>query len=389
MAGNADTTTDSGKTDEHDKENATCTSTPAELISLVARMLPLADVHNNVLRALIDCAKDDRADFVMGYLAGNTGVLEEIVILSSSLDPTNNDAGLAWLDMWMAINEELVDEYSEVVEPTPLYVKEGAANASDGRDVIRRFIPKAVFCNPAVPVEMGDEDLLDDTLALGTLDVNASYVFQGDISATLVSGAMLCGERDCLKFLLNRDDIDLGVPARPGGCPVVFDALVFFMREKKESPRGLQYDADFLSSLVGHPSVDVDSLVNSAGITLLQQVVTGYVDETTVPMKRCAQAMHILMSNGADGRSGVPFTPLQIALLKAKSGDPHIAVRSKVAWAVLSGHLFLDYRSPLWGFVLNWSILLQCLHLGLLVWPFLLGVGAFLRFLRLPLRFFA
>ena len=97
MAGNIDTT-DSGKTDEHDKD--TRTSFPAELISLVARMLPLADVHNNVLRALID-DDADFAGFLKGYLVGNTGVLEEIADLAVSSDPTQNAIGNAWLDSWM------------------------------------------------------------------------------------------------------------------------------------------------------------------------------------------------------------------------------------------------------------------------------------------------
>ena len=106
MAGNTDTI-DSGKTDEHDTDTPTCTSTPAELISLVAGWLPLAEVHSNVFRALVD-ADADFAGFLKGYLVGNTGVLEEIADLAVSSDPTQNAIGNAWLNLWMGINKELV-----------------------------------------------------------------------------------------------------------------------------------------------------------------------------------------------------------------------------------------------------------------------------------------
>ena len=379
MACNTDTTTDSGKSDEHDKD--TPTSFPAELISLVARMLPLADVHNNVLRALID-DDADFAGFLKGYLVGNTGVLEEIADLAVSSDPTQNAIGNAWLDSWMKKNKELVEKYSATITSGD----DGVVSMRPYHDSV--FNPVSLFYSPMLASWMGNADLLERTLALGPLDINSQCDFGGRRPCTPLGHAIITGNRRCLEFLLSRDDIDVGAATHPGGWPAVFCALQHFLTVREESSSGLQYDLNFLESFVGHASIDLGSLVDDLGVSILHRAMVFYYDDKSVPHELGVQALCLLMEHGADGQSGVPFSPLEVALFKAKSEDPQIAARNKVVWAILSGHLFLDCRSPLWGFVLKGSILLQYLYLGSLVWPLLLCFGAFLRFLRLPLRIF-
>lgn len=378
-------------------EESAGTPPPTELLSLVAKWLPLADVHNNLYRALDD-RPDDKVDVITGYLQGNVGALEEIAGPALSSDPTQNAIGLAWLDSWMEANEELVDEYSEMSPTTPLYVKEedvpqGINGNDSGRDgggaVVCRLKPEALFYSPLLASLTGNADLLERTLALGPLDINSQCDLGGGARPSTPLGyAVFTGNRRCVEFLLGRDDVDVGAATHPGGWPAAFAALDSFLEQKEESSRGLQYDLNFLESFVGHASADVNSLVCPSGLSLLNAVMVSYIDKKSISLERCAQALCLLMKHGADGQNGFPASPLAIALLKATSEDPQVAVRCKVAWAIVSGKLLLDSRSPLWVVTLKACIWLQYCCLGFLVWPFLASVGAILRFLRLPSGFY-